>query len=339
MIYVHVPFCGSFCTYCSFYSEAVGCGQDAEAVFGRYADELCAEIESRRDEIEATLGLNTLYIGGGTPSLMPSAFLERIVKALPYGPYEEFTLEVNPDDVVGNGQEWLQTLNRLGVTRISMGVQSLNDRILRWMNRRHDAEEARKAYAMLREGVFDVSVDIITGVPGMSDDVLQETLEEIISWHPDHISAYQLSIEEGSYLADLIASGQEQELPEEQCRAQYEMVCRMLADAGYEHYEISNWALPGKRSVHNSAYWTRRPYVGLGPGAHSLSLNPDYRSWNSQVQSGWTRDGELLTPEEIREETIMLGLRTREGVDIDGRHLSIPEGDWFVADDIISGLI
>ena len=339
MIYIHVPFCSSFCTYCSFYSETFCTGQHAGAVFGPYVDELCAEIESRRDEIEATLGLNTLYIGGGTPSVLPLAYLERIAGALPYGPYEEFTIEVNPDDVVKLGRDWLQGLSRLGVSRISMGVQSLDDGILRWMNRRHDAEEARKAYAMLREGVFDVSVDIITGVPGMSDSVLAATLREIVSWRPDHISAYQLSIEEGSHLADMIASGQEQEAPEEQCRAQYEMVCRMLAEAGYEHYEISNWALPGKRSVHNSAYWTRRPYAGLGPGAHSLSLGPDYRSWNSQVRSGWTRDGEYLTPEEIREETIMLGLRTKEGVDIDGRHLSIPESDWFIADDIISTLI
>ena len=245
MIYVHVPFCGSFCTYCNFYSEAVGCRQDTEPVFERYVKELCAEIESRRDEIEATLGLNTVYIGGGTPSILRLAFLERIVQALPYGPFEEFTLEVNPDDVVGNGQEWLQQITRLGVTRISMGVQSLNDRILNWMNRRHNADEARKAYAMLREGVFDVSVDIITGVPGMSDEALEATLREIISWCPEHISAYQLSIEEGSALAQRIARGQEQEAPEEQCRAQYEMVCRMLAEAGYEHYEISNWVLPG----------------------------------------------------------------------------------------------
>ena len=339
MIYIHVPFCSSFCTYCSFYSETVCRGRGSESVFKRYADEICSEIESRRDEIEATLELNTLYIGGGTPSVLPLSYLERITGALPYGPFEEFTLEVNPDDVVELGLDWLHALSRLGVSRISMGVQSLDDGVLRWMNRRHDAEEARKAYAMLREGAFDVSVDIITGVPGMSDSVLAATLQEIIAWRPDHISAYQLSIEEGSHLSDLIDSGQEQEAPEEQCRAQYEMVCRMLAEAGYEHYEISNWALPGKRSIHNSAYWTRRPYVGLGPGAHSLSLNPDYRSWNSQVQSGWTREGELLTPEEIREETIMLGLRTREGVDIDGRHFSIPESDWFIADDIISNLI
>ena len=339
MIYVHVPFCRSFCTYCDFYSETVCKGRGAEAVFGKYADELCAEIESRRSEIAATLGHNTLYIGGGTPSVLPLSVLERIVGALGYGPYEEFTLEVNPDDVLEKGSAWLEGLARLGVTRISMGVQSLDDGILRWMNRRHDADGAREAFKMLRQGPFDVSVDIITGVPGMSDTCLEATLKEIVDWRPDHISAYQLSIEEGSALAERIASGQETEAPEEQCRAQYEMVCRMLGVAGYEHYEISNWALPGKRSLHNSAYWTRKPFVGLGPGAHSLSLNPDCRSWNSQVQSGWTREGEKLTPEEIREETIMLGLRTKEGIDIDGRHVAIPESDWFVADDIISSMI
>ena len=339
MIYVHVPFCRSFCTYCDFYSEKVCRGRGSEAVFGSYADEICAEIESRRSEIAATLGLNTLYIGGGTPSVLPLSILERIVGTLGYGPYKEFTVEVNPDDILEKGPEYLDGLARLGVTRISMGVQSLDDKILRWMNRRHDAEGARKAYKLLREGSFDVSVDIITGVPGMSDAILEATLREIIAWKPDHISAYQLSIEEGSELAERIAKGQEKEAPEEQCREQYEMVCRMLAESGYEHYEISNWALPGKRSIHNSAYWIRRPYVGLGPGAHSLSLNPDFRSWNSPVQSGWKRDGEHLSKEEIREETIMLGLRTKEGVYIDGRHVAIPESDWFVADDIISNLL
>ena len=417
----------------------------------RYADEICREIRERQEEIRATLGLNTLYIGGGTPSVLPLPVLRRIVEALsevtgvPVGPaaavcaegaggrercraaadgrergraaadgrercrasadgcercraaadgrkrdqaaaderYEEFTIEVNPEDIVERGPEFVRGLLELGVTRISMGVQSLDDGILRWMNRRHDAARARQAWQILREGaktfpppqiygrrehspVCSLSVDLIIGVPGMTNEILSETLKELVAWRPDHISAYQLSIEEGSTLADLIASGKVSELPEEQCQAQYEMVCRALASAGYEHYEISNWALPGQRSIHNSAYWTRRPYVGLGPGAHSLeggtvsscpggagedslkggigrpdrsgpgedSLEggigcPDRsgpgedspeggmqrRSWNSKELSGWTREGEVLSPEEIREERIMLGLRTADGVE------------------------
>jgi len=433
----------------------------------RYADEICREIRERQEEIRATLGLNTLYIGGGTPSVLPLPVLRRIVEALsevtgvPVGPaaavcaegagvrercrasadwrercraaadererdqaaadgrYEEFTIEVNPEDIVERGPEFVRGLLELGVTRISMGVQSLDDGILRWMNRRHDAARARQAWQILREAaeafppsqiygrgkhlpVCSLSVDLIIGVPGMTDDILSETLKELVAWRPDHISAYQLSIEEGSTLAERIAAGKEKELPEDECRAQYEMVCQALAAAGYEHYEISNWALPGRRSIHNSAYWTRRPYVGLGPGAHSLEAGatspclrgpgedslkggigrPDRsgpgedspegglqrRSWNSKALSGWTREGEVLTPEEVREERIMLGLRTADGVEPEllakeaqagsvrqsvagaawrlpdglewnGGHIRIAENDWFVADEIIANLI
>ena len=418
MIYIHVPFCRSFCTYCDFYSEILHsrkaeCGRGLFLEEGprpadcdhsglqsdiagqdnghkkrpcpiegqprpemgaveRYADEICREIRKRQEEIRATLGLNTLYIGGGTPSVLPLPVLRRIVEALsevtgvPVGRYEEFTIEVNPEDIVERGPEFVLGLLELGVTRISMGVQSRDDGILRWMNRRHDAARARQAWQILREAAeafppsqisgreeqkgaktfppsafsgrrehspaCSLSVDLIIGVPGMTEGIISETLKELVSWRPDHISAYQLSIEEGSTLAERIAAGKEKELPEEKCRAQYEMVCRALAAAGYEHYEISNWALPGRRSLHNSAYWTRRPYVGLGPGAHSLEIRTavpclggagvhlpeggmQRRSWNSKALSGWTREGEVLGPEEIREERIMLGLRTADGIE------------------------
>ncbi|MBR0028773.1 MAG: coproporphyrinogen III oxidase family protein, partial [Bacteroidales bacterium] len=175
----------------------------------------------------------------------------------------------------------------------------------------------------------------------------------ILDWRPEHISAYQLSVEEGSAVGRMAREGRYSELPDEECSAQYYLVCRLLAEAGYEHYEISNWALPGRRAVHNSAYWTRAPYVGLGPGAHSLQRNPDIRSWNSEALSGWTVSREVLSAAEIREEQIMLGLRTADGVRAEllpgSREglvpaaepgcLRIPEERWFVADDIISGLI
>lgn len=335
MIYVHVPFCRSFCTYCDFYSElAPACRTGTERPFVQWTEDICAEIGARRAEIADTLSVNTLYIGGGTPSVLPPECLGRIVDTLGYGPYDEFTVEVNPEDLVEKGPDYVRSLLSLGVNRISMGVQSLDDGILRWMARRHDAAGAGKAFRMIPEGVSR-SVDLITGVPGMSDDSLQRTVDEVVSWHPEHISAYQLSIEDGSALAAMIADGRVKEASEEQCRRQYELLCGMLSAAGYHHYEISNWALPGHEAVHNSAYWTRRPYVGLGPGAHSLRICPDgrqVRSWNSRSTSGWTVEGsEILTPEEIREEEIMLLSRTDRG--------PIPERDWFVADDIISGMI
>ena len=361
MIYLHVPFCRSFCTYCDFYSEIACKGRD-EAAVARWADEVCEEIAARREEIESTLDLDTLYIGGGTPSVLPLSVLQRILDQLntlrdgqraglapqengavspgivrPQGHrYSEFTIEVNPEDIVERGPEYVQGLLDLGVTRISMGVQSLDDGILRWMHRRHSADGARQAFHLIhsaaREEILPcaaVSIDMITGVPGMTMEILERTLEEVISWRPEHISAYQLSIEEGSALAQMIEKGEVKELDEEECRAQYDYLCRRLAEAGYHHYEISNWALPGHEAVHNSAYWTRHPYVGLGPGAHSLVRNR--RSWNSQTLSGWTSEGEDLTPEQIHEEEVMLLARTDRG--------PIPEKDWFIADDIISGLI
>ncbi len=411
MIYIHVPFCRSFCTYCDFYSEIACKGRD-EAAIDAWADGVCAEIEARCGEIVQTLDLNTLYIGGGTPSVLPLSVLQRILSTLaavsfaPLPPrtsplkklprttqpdqpthsttpchselsegiqrYSEFTIEVNPEDIVERGEEYVRGLLDLGVTRISMGVQSLDDGILRWMNRRHSADGARAAFNIIsgqgspqqthatlgtvrggtmskanggvetaeqsrqfawaapdRKHAIDISVDLITGVPGMTMEILERTVEEVVGWRPEHISAYQLSIEEGSALAGMIEKGEVKELEEEQCRAQYDYLCRRLAEAGYHHYEISNWALPGHEAMHNSAYWTRHPYVGLGPGAHSLIGNR--RSWNSQELSGWTSEGEDLTPEQIHTEEVMLLARTDRG--------PIPERDWFIADEIIPDLL
>ena len=378
MIYVHVPFCGSFCTYCDFYSEIACPGRD----FSAYTDEVCREIRRRAEEIRSTLEVNTLYIGGGTPSVLPLPCIGRIISTagdMAGRNFTELTVEVNPEDIVEKGPDYVRSLRALGVNRISMGVQSLDDGILHWMNRRHDAAGAREAFRILRQaGMDNVSVDIIFGISHLTEDTLLNTLREIISWSPEHISAYQLSIEDGSALAGMIDSGRYAEASDEQCRRQYRLVCRELREAGYEHYEISNWARPGFGAVHNSAYWSRQPYVGVGPGAHSLlhcygavkerqigseglaalgsrgrvpSLAweglvprdqlPDrtapiqIRMWNSQSLTGWKQESEVLSDEEIREEEIMLGLRTLEGWN--GRRLS--EDEWFVSDGIISDIL
>lgn len=298
MTYLHVPFCGSFCTYCDFYSEICRSRQ----AFNEYADAVIAEIRDRRKELEMNMSaqdaVNTLYIGGGTPSVLPLDVLSRIVGAVsqterlslvtepvevttPTELFDEFTVEVNPEDIVEKGREYVRGLLALGVNRISMGIQSFNDDILRWMNRRHDAGNAVKAFHILREsGVRNISIDLIFGISQLTDETWKDTIEKALELSPEHISAYQLSIEEGSALAKMVADGRYVEASEEQCRRQYDILCRCLGRSGYHHYEISNFAKPGFEAVHNSAYWRRAPYIGLGPGAHSLTGN--VRSWNSQ---------------------------------------------------------
>ena len=384
MIYLHVPFCRSFCTYCDFYSELCKDGGD----LARYAEGVGEEVSSRSGEIfrnvSAPDAVNTFYIGGGTPSVLPLAILERLVRLVgdavsgqepPSGDgsasggrpvsgrrFEEFTIEVNPEDIVEKGLDYAKGLLGLGVNRVSMGVQSFDDGILRWMNRRHDSARAVEAFRILRTaGVGNISLDLIFGLGQLSDRMWEETLDKALELRPEHISAYQLSIEEGSALGELARKGRYSEASEQQCRRQYDTLCRRLSDAGFHHYEVSNFALPGREARHNAAYWRRVPYVGLGPGAHSLS--PDgVRSWNSDSLSGWTRSSETLGPEEIRLERIMLPLRTSEGLpsmelrtladpsivdrlieeaalaESEGR-IHIPENRFFVSDEIIRELV
>lgn len=390
MIYLHVPFCGSFCTYCDFYSEICRSTQ----AFNEYADAVIAEIRDRRKELEMNMSaqdaVNTLYIGGGTPSVLPLDVLSRIVGAVsqterlslvteqlslvtepvevttPTELFDEFTVEVNPEDIVEKGREYVRGLLALGVNRISMGVQSFNDDILRWMNRRHDASRAVEAFRILREsGVLNISIDLIFGISQLTDEIWENTIEKALELSPEHISAYQLSIEEGSALAKMVADGRYVEATDEQCRRLYDILCRSLRQSGYHHYEISNFAKPGFEAIHNSAYWRRAPYIGLGPGAHSLTGN--IRSWNSQELPHrnivtYSRNFETLSPEDIRVERIMLSLRTDKGLEttelysladrtvietllnegaleLHGTRIRIPEDRLFTSDEIIRELI
>lgn len=368
MIYVHIPFCKSFCTYCGFYSETSAC-------YDRYVEALLGEIDRRKSEFDATKDVNTLYIGGGTPSVMPLPLLCRVVEALKDAlgsrNFDEFTVELNPEDVIQRGEAYAEALLGMGVTRASMGVQSFDDAVLRWMNRRHDAETAARAYRILEKSGFrNISIDLIFGLPELGPDsqtrhsdsqpkhsgslsgrftghrgkdgyvpLLDERLwrETILraldisasGMLPSHISAYQLSVEPDSALDGMIADGRCREASEESCARQYEILCEELSAAGYHHYEISNFALPGMESRHNSAYWRHVPYVGLGPGAHSLSILPDghrCRSWNSpdlklyletfaplgQRDTGCSGQ-ETLSPVQLGIENVMLGLRTSLG--------------------------
>ena len=385
MVYLHVPFCRSFCTYCGFYSETCSKSRQSE-LFNEYADAVLTEAEERKEEIRSN-PLRTLYIGGGTPSVLPSDVLRRVVQGIRRvqggTPLREFTIEVNPEDIVEKGDEYVAGLLDLGVTRISMGIQSFDDGILRWMNRRHDSARARKAYSMIRRAAeragkeIEVSIDLIFGIPGLDLQTWERTVSAALSLGkgegfkaPDHISAYQLSIEEGSALEEKIARGECTEASDEDCSRQYRTLCRKLREGGYNHYEISNFAIPGKEAVHNSAYWNRTPYVGLGPGAHSLTIRDDgqqVRSWNTQVLPArgktYSREMEVLSDEDIRVERIMLGLPTSAGLPADELYLlagkdalekqvaagclaigpdgraRIPEERFFISDEIIGSLV
>ena len=294
MIYVHVPFCRSFCTYCGFYSEAAPKCRRTEDVlsqesrFEEYVSALETEIRTRQNDIErvfALSGVNTLYIGGGTPSVLSLPMFERLIAVLKEAGhpcrFDEFTVEVNPEDIVEKGTEFVKGLVALGVNRVSMGVQSFDDDILKWMNRRHSADQALRAYRILEEaGVDNISIDLIFGLSQMNDELWRETLSKALNISgsgrpPKHISAYQLSVEEDSMLEKLIAKGKWSEASDEVCERQYAILCEVLAEAGYNHYEISNYAQPGYEAVHNSAYWRHKPYIGLGPGAHSYMVHED----------------------------------------------------------------
>lgn len=378
MIYVHVPFCRSFCTYCGFYSELPG--KDCEAATRDYVDALCKETTDRRMEIESS-GHDTLYIGGGTPSVLPLDAFRRMLKALNPGqqPWEEFTVEVNPDDIVRKGAAFASELRQLGVTRISMGIQSFDDGLLHWMNRRHSASDAAEAFSILREAGFDnISIDLIFGIGDFhgrqfSDDMWEESIRKAISLKPEHISAYQLSIEPDSALEKLLERGSFSPAGDTECARQYSILCTLLAEAGYHHYEISNFALPGYEARHNSAYWQHKPYVGLGPGAHSLRHGSDWvRSWNRDSLKDYVaaaddgfrsiRGEETLSQEQLHMESIMLGLRTDSGIPEsilteeeraeagrllatgrlehlpDGR-LRIPEQHFFISDSITATIV
>ncbi|MBQ1912681.1 MAG: radical SAM family heme chaperone HemW [Bacteroidales bacterium] len=359
MIYIHVPFCRSFCVYCDFYSEIA----DKESLYQRYTDQLCEEIRRRSQEVDDSL--KTLYFGGGTPSLLPLSSLTRILLTLEEcghgGPYTEFTMEVNPEDIVTKGLPYVQSLKALGVNRISIGVQSFDDELLKWMNRRHNAERAVEAFRIVREaGIDNISIDLIFGLSNLSEASWEQTINQALALHPQHISCYQLTVEGDSVLAHRLENGEYEEASESVCRQQYDLLCTRLAEAGFRHYEISNFALPGYEAVHNGGYWQRRPYTGFGPAAHSFSGRD--RSWNDAVLDGYQLTREPLTVEDEKVETLMLALRTSRGIDAEflfancrneaidsliahgalvktGRRYRVPEDHFFVADEIVRELI
>lgn len=296
-LYVHFPFCASKCIYCDFYARV-------RKDWKPYVEALLREIRDRKEELGVPP--STLYFGGGTPSLLPAGLLAEVAEAAKaaFGVerFGEFTVEVNPDDVT---PALAAALREAGASRVSIGVQSFHDAHLRWMRRRHTAAQAEAAFATLRAAGFaNLSLDLIFGFTGLEDADWQQSIDRALALRPEHISCYQMT-------------GRWADPDEERCRRQYALLQKRLAAAGFHPYEVSNYALPGYESRHNSAYWRREPYLGFGPGAHSFD-GDRRRSWNTPDIDAYlsSRPGgaEILSDREVWEEKLMLALRTAEGL-------------------------
>ena len=313
-LYVHVPFCASRCIYCGFYSTTLSRLRPA------YVEALLKELSLRQDF--AREPWHTIYIGGGTPSQLPPDLLQKLFAGIDCSEAVEVTVECNPDDVT---PDYAALLASLPINRISMGVQTFNDSRLNFLHRRHNAAEARAAVANLRRaGIGNISIDLMFGFPGETLDDWQTDIDEALSLEVSHISAYSLMYEEGTRLYRMKQDGSVKETGEETSRAMYYALDDRLAAAGYEHYEISNYALPGHRALHNSGYWRGVPYMGIGAAAHSYT--GDRRSWNiadveryiEAIDRGiLPSEAEVLDTDTRYNDTVMLALRTAEGINLD----------------------
>lgn len=317
-IYVHIPFCKSKCIYCDFYSVSA-----RHDLMDCYVQSICKEADLRKDELRNE-AVKTVYIGGGTPSLLSHEQLILLVdglrKIFDLSCVEEFTIEVNPDDV---SAELVRLYVKLGINRVSMGVQSFVDDELRFLNRRHDSAQAVKAYRLITDGGIDnVSIDLIYGIPGQTLQSWNNSVLKALQLMPKHISCYNLSYEDGTNIYRMLEKGVIREVGDEECVAMYESMTDMLGRHGYEHYEISNFALPAYYSRHNSSYWDKSCYLGLGASAHSYVggvrfYNPNnIKSYVADISSGKVvAVAEAESKSEQYNEEVMIRLRTSRGVD------------------------
>jgi oxygen-independent coproporphyrinogen-3 oxidase len=319
-VYLHIPFCRSRCSYCDFATDV---WRSAEAV-ERYVSALCAEIgRAAMPETEFS-NIDTIYFGGGTPSLLAPEQVERVLAALrkrfPVLPDSEITMEMNPATVT---PETLSAYREHGVNRASFGVQTFDDRALKLLARGHDANDARSTFRMLRDAGFDnVSFDLIAGLPDQTLAAWASNLREAVAMEPEHLSLYLLEIHEGTPLAGQVRSGRQPRPDEELAAEMYELMTRTLAAAGYHQYEISNFARPGREARHNSKYWRLEPVYGFGVSAHSF--DGAFRYANERDTAAYVRLIEKLGSAEVMREKIdpasefvFLGLRMNSGIDLD----------------------
>ncbi|RZL44629.1 MAG: radical SAM family heme chaperone HemW [Pedobacter sp.] len=317
-IYIHIPFCKKACTYCDFHFTTSL----------KYVDEMveaiCKEIKLKKNRITTQVG--SIYFGGGTPSVLTSAALEKIFNTLTecfsISADAEITIETNPDDL--NARK-ISELRKLPINRFSIGVQSFFEEDLLWMNRAHHAEEAHTCIKRSQDAGFEnLSIDLIYGYPLLTDEKWLSNIQTAIDLQTPHISAYSLTVEAKTALANAIAKGKQSGLSDEQSAAQFITLTEKLFAAGFEHYEISNYALPGKYAVHNTNYWKGVPYLGIGPSAHGFDgYNRYINIANNAKYLDLLADHKLAeTVEELSltnrfNEYIMTSLRTIWGLDLD----------------------
>lgn len=318
-LYIHVPFCATRCVYCDFFSNTDTRYKEP------YLRAIEKEMELRGEYIDDDT-LETIYLGGGTPSQLSGNDLERIFNAISrrfsIAEGAEITLEANPDDI---RPDYLSALRDLPINRISMGIQSFQPEDLRLLNRRHDREQAIRAVELCQaHGFTNLSIDLIYGLPGQTPEAWEENLRQAIRLGTPHLSAYHLTYEEGTALYKRLQAGQVEPVDEEVSVTLFHILTERMAEAGFQHYEISNFARPGFHARHNSAYWTGKPYLGLGPSAHSY--NRTSREWNVASLPLYLRGIESGQPATEREtldlstrynDFIITGLRTMWGISLD----------------------
>ncbi len=367
MIYIHIPFCHSKCCYCDFSSTP-----NSASSMDTYVDALLKELDLRAEEL--TGKPKTIYIGGGTPSILSRNTLSHLFNGLrnrlDYDSLEEFTIEVNPEDVT---DDLLSFYADNGVGRVSMGIQSFDDGILKTINRRHSSADALNAIELIRNHKFNFSCDLIYGLPGQNSDIWADSLKQLLSFNPNHLSAYLLSYEHGTKLYAMLKRGMISEADENLIESMYAELCRQTANAGYDHYEISNFGKPGFHAIHNSRYWKGDRYIGLGASAYSFNgrdrlFNPaDLKSYLSAITSEKT--AYIIEEEDESDrynDLIVTSLRTSEGISPDDvpelfhdhfdkclkpllanglliaktdGNIAIPEDKWLLADSVMRSLI
>ncbi len=370
-IYFHIPFCKSRCSYCDFYSTT-----DKNKVPELIKSEL-KEVELRKNYlIDETV--ETIYFGGGTPSLISPGNIEKLIKVI-YKNYNvianpEITIEVNPDDI---NSTKIKSYSNIGVNRISVGLQSFNDNILNFINRRHDVTKSLKAIEIIKNaGYKNISVDLIYGIPNLSIKDWEDTINKTLELNIQHISAYHLSYEKGTKIHSQLLKKEINQISDEESFAQYNLVCKFLKKHDFEHYEISNFSLKNLESKHNSAYWQNKKYVGIGPSAHSFdgdSRQCNISSLNKYIENINSNKNyfsqEILTENQKYNELILIKFRTSNGLNVNEIKASfsktileyflssvkkyldngkikinkkgyyiIPEKYWFISDGIISDL-